>query len=814
MLINDVSWREEYSSAALNRKFGGAIKPGIYGGFSVAASIDQVTVSHADSAAVADIYNPVSAEIDGIGKYLLTIHMTADVVIPCPVGSHYLVIRASYGIKEQTASELLFVSAPQERDLIICEATLVAAGQPPQLDFSSRSTMSVASDAFVVEMVNQLADRNKDTTGFPNRTASRLLFDDVTRTVTIQPTNGISFDVFYRNRKITLPELSIQVADVSGGRYINIDPVTEQLVEGGEFPSIENDLLAAYVYYNAGQGKFVIKGDERHSSSRDTGFHQYAHRENGMTWRDGGGITYVSGDDSQLSVGISTPLIVADEDLQHAILHSAIPVNPFEQVLDVAAEIPVIYVDSDGFYRQDDAATLPYKAGVSGIAYNPISEGLGDQLDVPSGKYVNYYIIATNCTKHPVKTIQGRAVFDSVDDALGEVVDFYGLQLAEVKPLYQVTLQSDVTYLAPMKSSIEHVGIPGTAKVAGSPVISATDHASLSGRTKPDQHPMSAITGLQGFYDSVIGAMALAGTLTKSNRFMPAFTTVSGLQASQGFSVSVGGDPVFFAQGTPVTLPALTDGADYKIYAKDDGSLEAAIWDAAEPLQSRLIGGFHVYHVTGTINPSSIWDLCWLPKNGNPRGRTLAPDKREWVDIYLMDVDYGINCYSRPNAQIADGSSLPKIPAIYGGNGDATYPNMTWYVTWDLAIAAGCRLPFYGEFTGFAYGVVERQSVGVDPVTTRHQAGHRSACGVEQATGCMWQWGADINGTSATGSPSWQDITGGRGDVYTHSIRAVLLGARWGSGLNSGSRASHWNASPDISNDFIGARGVCDHLIL
>lgn len=184
------------------------------------------------------------------------------------------------------------------------------------------------------------------------------------------------------------------------------------------------------------------------------------------------------------------------------------------------------------------------------------------------------------------------------------------------------------------------------------------------------------------------------------------------------------------------------------------------------------------------------------------------------VDIYLMDVDYGINGYSRGGVTIADDISPPKIPAIYGGDGTTTYGSLTWYEAVDLAAAAGKRLLTYATFTAAAYGVVERQAVGTDPVTTKYQAGHRSACGMEQATGCMWQWGEDINGTSATGTVSWQNITDGRGDVYTHSIRAVLLGANWLNASNSGSRVSNWYYAPSYSASSVSARASCGHMTL
>ena len=39
---------------------------------------------------------------------------------------------------------------------------------------------------------------------------------------------------------------------------------------------------------------------------------------------------------------------------------------------------------------------------------------------------------------------------------------------------------------------------------------------------------------------------------------------------------------------------------------------------------------------------------------------------------------------------------------------------------------------------------------------------------------------------------------------------AVLLGANWDNGANSGSRSANWNNSPSNSNSNIGGRGLSD----
>mgnify|MGYP000698807680 CR=1 FL=1 len=303
-----------------------------------------------------------------------------------------------------------------------------------------------------------------------------------------------------------------------------------------------------------------------------------------------------------------------------------------------------------------------------------------------------------------------------------------------------------------------------------------------------------------------LGIGDVTKVLIKSNVDSVAFST-GGSDLSINQDVVIRG--MIVPSGTAVALPTLTNATDYKIYGLSDGSLSAQLFDTATPTGSVLIGGFHVYHTTGGINPKSIWDINFRPKC-NPRAMTLSPDRRVWADIYLMDVDYGLNGYSRPDATIADDSSPPIIPAIYGGNGTDTYGSLTWFEAWDLVINAGKRLAFWGEFSGLAYGVVEQQGVGTDPVTTKYQAGHRSAIGLEQATGVMWIWGADTQGSAGAANA----ITDGRGSVFSGDPRAVILGALWADGVYAGSRSAYWNYSPSDSYTGLSARAVCDHLIL
>jgi hypothetical protein len=283
-----------------------------------------------------------------------------------------------------------------------------------------------------------------------------------------------------------------------------------------------------------------------------------------------------------------------------------------------------------------------------------------------------------------------------------------------------------------------------------------------------------------------------------------------------------------FSSATSVTMPSLSAGTDYAIYVCDDDSLRADSNFSApsgySTSNSRQIGGFHYApgeNATGTsggnttaaINEYSLWDLKWRPACNDPRGMTLVGGGF-WADIYLTGVDAITNGSSKYNVTIADGSSPPKVPTMFGGNGSTTYGSYTWFEAMELATAFGKRNPTQQEFMALAYGTTEASSRGSDPGTTQMSAtddNFTSKWGCIQSTGCMRVWARDRGGPYA--GASWNANTEGRGSEY-NAPNAARLGGSWVDGSDSGSRCSLWNNAASYSHNAIGSRFVCDHLQL
>ena len=292
-----------------------------------------------------------------------------------------------------------------------------------------------------------------------------------------------------------------------------------------------------------------------------------------------------------------------------------------------------------------------------------------------------------------------------------------------------------------------------------------------------------------------------------------------------GTIVEVNGKVLKFVSATAIAMPTLTAGTDYAIYACDDGTVRADSSFSAPTgyttTNSRKIGGFHYSpgdnaaaqsggNTTPQINAYSFWDLKFKPACPDPRGMTLVANSF-WSDIYLLGVDHVTNGTSKYNVTIADGSSPPKIPTQFGGNGSNAYGSLNWWEAAEVMAANGKELPRYLQFAALAYGVTEASSIGTDQGSTIWNAAYVSKWGVNQATGVMWQWGNEFGGGAA--AAGWVNNTISRGQTY-QLPNAVRLGGYWYEAAVAGSRASIWGNSPTYSSDFIGARGVCDHLLL
>lgn len=359
-------------------------------------------------------------------------------------------------------------------------------------------------------------------------------------------------------------------------------------------------------------------------------------------------------------------------------------------------------------------------------------------------------------------------------------------------------------------------------------VLSALSGPYVVGAPPSDDNPLPV---------KLVDGAAADGVFAKASTSGPAMSAPTGstVDLLAGTVVELNGWLHVFSSKTAVVMPALTAGTDYAVYVCSDGTVRADVSFTAPAGYAagdvRMIGGFHYApggnaaaqaggDSTPAINPYSIWDLRWRPSCPDPRGMALVA-RRFWADIYLLNVDYHVNGTSMAGVTIADGSSPPKRSPLLGGNGTATYGDLTWFSASEIMKSVGKDLPDYGEFAVLAYGTTEAVSVGTEPPTTVLDAPRTSKWGIMQATGNMWVWGRDFS-FSPSGADftvlttaSYKNNTSGRGQIYTYGssgLCAAIFGGNSNAGSNAGSRASYWIIAPWSSFSTIGARGRSDHL--
>ncbi len=351
---------------------------------------------------------------------------------------------------------------------------------------------------------------------------------------------------------------------------------------------------------------------------------------------------------------------------------------------------------------------------------------------------------------------------------------------------------------------------------------------------------------------------AAKNVFTKSNGLNVAWqkTGAQTLATATNLVVSVNGALKSISANTPITMPSLSSGNDYSIWAAADGSLVAVLDSYSSPASAPSanavkVGGFHYglvapgttvdggsFNTAGSvttggmvwtqsqvddiagINKYSLWDLKFRC-NGEQRGMAYDPWVNAWAGIYFVSSNHITNGPSRFNSDVASGTVLPRIPLTYGGNGSTNYTNGNWWTFNEIAASFGLRLPREREFVSAAFGVTENQSLGGASSTipaTNRQAGYTSRIGLEQATGHHWTWGEDSSTRwDGTGGFAWRNLNGGRGQIYIGgdvNLVRVLLGGTRGDAAFSGSRASNWADFPWLSVWYFGGRLFGDHVCL
>lgn len=246
------------------------------------------------------------------------------------------------------------------------------------------------------------------------------------RTFTV--TDGGSAFYYIDGVKYTLGgNKTVVIDDTEGLWYIYF--VGDTLTASQTIWSFRNEdkALVAYLYWDATNKKEIYLGWEPHNFHMDGSTHARLHYAGGARWETGLLVSDAGSEVVNVSAGDFW-----DEDLNIPITDGA-GSGLFEQVLS-PAELPIYYRDGASawrIYETADKANAPdvgYVDGSNDLKYNKLN-GTWANATVTTGKYVAYWVVATDDQTEPVVLIMGQRIDNTFAAAKVNNI-FSGLSLA------------------------------------------------------------------------------------------------------------------------------------------------------------------------------------------------------------------------------------------------------------------------------------------------------------------------------------------------------------------------------------------------
>lgn len=327
--------------------------------------------------------------------------------------------------------------------------------------------------------------------GHEDRTASTISFDAGTRVFSIAPV-GASHTVWCAGvRFVKTTTETVTLPSTPALYYIYYDTSGVLQYQTSYFTWHE-DTPTAYLYWN---GTDYLLFDERHGITLDWATHEYLHRTRGAVIADGlGASNYVTDGDGSADIHMQIDIADGtffDEDLEINITHSVSPTaNSFEQVLQGAAEIPMIYL-SGTTWTFDSATTFPLKLGSALPTYNLNTSGTWSTPDLGNGTFGVTWIVATNILGSPIIGIMGQEEYNNIGQA--EAAEWSAQYLdnfpvVEMRPLFKVAYEVKTSYTNTNSAAIRGVYDlrrygSGSSDIPAFPV---SDHGSLTGLSDDD----------------------------------------------------------------------------------------------------------------------------------------------------------------------------------------------------------------------------------------------------------------------------------------------------------------------------------------
>jgi len=345
--------------------------------------------------------------------------------------------------------------------------------------------------------------------GFLDPSVVQVTFVDGTRTLTVQPlAPATEFRFHINNHEFvkSAPE-NVAITDDHGLWFMYYD--ASGVLQSSQTPwLLPSATPVTTVYWNkVTQTSYVSLAWEAHSTA-DYRYHARLHHADGAQKGDGLDVSYTPGDGSQdthAQVTISNGSIY-DEDLEAAIAHAAAPSDPFEQILQGAAELPVWCLDGDTTdpdygglnpWIKAAATTFPFRYTPAGRAnYNQLVGNVWQQTQIGNGDRGTFYICFGLYPTEPCFVVQGQHTYNSLQEAEDEVLgdlDLAGLPTAEIVFAVKGVIRTSNGYANTPQTIVEALSVLSLVSPSGS-VQAGQAHSSTSGKDVFPSHPTRSIS--------------------------------------------------------------------------------------------------------------------------------------------------------------------------------------------------------------------------------------------------------------------------------------------------------------------------------
>lgn len=313
-------------------------------------------------------------------------------------------------------------------------------------------------------LTEKITDATKEPTGFliDNTTgeidfeSSEMLFDNGTRTFTIQPKlPATEFTVIQDGKLYDFnTSQNIIISDVEGLHYLYIDDGVLYETTTFDINIIYSKVFISIVYWDFTNKQQIYLAEERHGCKMDGHTHVRLHQKDGSIYLSGMTLSnFVIGDGS------------SDANAQFSVLGGSIKDEDIfldKPTVSTSVGLPIFYkTGATGEWRREFNPTFSVlNTGTGRLSWNEFTGSTWQKTEVTNNDYVLYHVFATNDINYPYFSIMGQNEYSNIwsarngasEEINNLIVD--GLPFVEFVALGTIIFQTADSYSNTVKSRI------------------------------------------------------------------------------------------------------------------------------------------------------------------------------------------------------------------------------------------------------------------------------------------------------------------------------------------------------------------------